>query len=78
MFSKREQRSWIKIECARGRTAWQCHQEACREPALPYRIVARWVKAFNDVCQRLADMRRPDRPNVSEEVYTVAALLDLD
>ena len=51
MFSKQEQRSWIKIECARGRTARQCHQglqEACGESALPYRTVARWVKAFNE------------------------------
>jgi len=51
MFSKREQRSWIKIECARGRTARQCHQglqEACGQSALPYRTVARWVKAFNE------------------------------
>ncbi|PNF42435.1 hypothetical protein B7P43_G09589 [Cryptotermes secundus] len=34
MFLKQEQRSWIKIECARGRTARQCHQglqEACGE-----------------------------------------------
>jgi len=49
MFLKQEQRSWIKIECARGRTARQCHQglqEACGESALPYRTVARWVKAF--------------------------------
>jgi len=51
MFSKQEQRNWIKIECARGRTARQCHQglqEACGQSALPYRIVARWVKAFNE------------------------------
>jgi len=51
MFSKQEQWSWIKIECARGHTARQCHQdlqEACGESALPYRTVARWVKAFNE------------------------------
>jgi len=51
MFSKQEQRSWIKIECARGRTARQSHQglqEACGEFALPYRTVARWVKALNE------------------------------
>ncbi|PNF17990.1 hypothetical protein B7P43_G17351 [Cryptotermes secundus] len=43
MFSKQEQRSWIKIECARGRTARQCCQglqEACGESALPYRTLA--------------------------------------
>ena len=51
MFLKQEQRRWIKIECARGRTARKCHQgfqEACGESALPYRTVARWVKAFNE------------------------------
>jgi len=79
MFSKQEQRSWIKIECARGHTARQCHQglqEACGESALPYRTVARWVKAFNEGRQNVADMRRPG-PSVSEEeVYALTALLD--
>jgi len=82
MFSKQEQRSWIKIECARGRTARQCHQglqEACGESALPYRTVARWVKVFNEGRQNVADMRRPGHPNVSEEeVYALTALLDSD
>ncbi|PNF37767.1 hypothetical protein B7P43_G11315 [Cryptotermes secundus] len=66
----KEQRSWIKIECARGCKARQCHQglqEACRESALPYRTVARCVKAFNEGCQNVADMRQPGRPSVSEE-----------
>ncbi|KAG8225422.1 hypothetical protein J437_LFUL004243 [Ladona fulva] len=78
MFSKQEQRSWIKIECARGRTARQCHQEACGDSALPYRTVARWVKAFNEGQQTVADMHRAGRPSVSEEVHTVAALVDID
>ncbi|PNF16764.1 hypothetical protein B7P43_G00887 [Cryptotermes secundus] len=81
MFSKQEQRSWIKLECARGRTARQCHQglqEACGESALPYRTVARWVKAFNEGRQNVADMRRPGRPSVREEVYALSALLESD
>ncbi|GBN55799.1 hypothetical protein AVEN_199325-1 [Araneus ventricosus] len=77
MFSKQEQRSWIKIECARGRTARQCHrglQEVCGESALLCRTVARWVTAFNKGRQNVTDMRRPGRPSVSEdEVYAVAA-----
>ncbi|GBO21400.1 hypothetical protein AVEN_247757-1 [Araneus ventricosus] len=74
-----EQRSWIMIECARGHTARQRHQEACRKSSLPYRTVARWVKAFNEGRQNVADMRRPGRPSVSEEeVYALAALLDSD
>ncbi|GBM77747.1 hypothetical protein AVEN_18840-1 [Araneus ventricosus] len=70
------------IECARGHTARQHHQglqEACGESALPYRTVARWVKAFNEGWQNVADMRRPGRPSVSEEeVYALATLLDSD
>ncbi|KAG8234140.1 hypothetical protein J437_LFUL007507 [Ladona fulva] len=78
-----EQRSWIKIECARGRTARQCRhqglQEACRDSALPYRTVVRWVKAFNKGRQTVADMHRAGRPSVSEEeVHTVAALVHID
>ena len=79
MFSKQEQRSWMKIECARGRTARQCHQglqEACGESALPYRTVARWVKAFEGR-QNVADMRQPGRPSVSEEeVYVLWTVID--
>ncbi|KAJ4450833.1 hypothetical protein ANN_02264 [Periplaneta americana] len=51
MFTKLEQRSWIKIEVARGRSAQECFQglrEACGDAALPYRTVARWVKAFRE------------------------------
>ncbi|PNF44136.1 hypothetical protein B7P43_G03180 [Cryptotermes secundus] len=65
MFSKQKQRSWIKIECTRGRTARQCHQglqEACGESALPYRTVARWVKVLKEGRQNVADTRRPGRP----------------
>ncbi|KAG8232166.1 hypothetical protein J437_LFUL012238 [Ladona fulva] len=82
MFSKQEQRSWIKIECAKGRTARQCHQglqEVCGDSALPYRTVARWVKAFNKGRQNVADMHRAGPPSVSEEeVHTVATLVDID
>ncbi|GBL87724.1 hypothetical protein AVEN_81339-1 [Araneus ventricosus] len=82
MFSKQKQRSWIKIECLRGRTARQCHQglqEACGEFAVPYRTVERWVKAFNQGRQNVTDMRRPGRHSVSEEeVYAFSALLDSD
>ncbi|PNF24299.1 hypothetical protein B7P43_G11904 [Cryptotermes secundus] len=76
-----EQRSWIQIECARGCTARQCLQglqETCRESALPYRTVARWIRAFNEGRQNVADMRRPGRPSVSEEVHALSALLESD
>ncbi|GBL84277.1 hypothetical protein AVEN_118661-1 [Araneus ventricosus] len=78
MFSKQEQRNWIKIEYARSCTARQCHQGVFKRLAFPYRTVARWVKAFNEGRQNVADMRRAGRPSVSEEVYAVASLLDSD
>ena len=45
---------------------------------MPYKTVARWVKAFNEGCQNVADMRRPGRPRVSEGVYALSALLESD
>jgi hypothetical protein len=39
-------------DCARGRTARQCHQglqEVCGESALPYRTVAWWVEILQAV-----------------------------
>ncbi|PNF35229.1 hypothetical protein B7P43_G06876, partial [Cryptotermes secundus] len=51
-------------------------QEACGESAWPYRTVARWVKAFNEGRQNVADMRRPGHRSVSEEVYALSALLE--
>jgi len=41
--------------------------------------VARWVKAFNEGRQNVADIRRPGRRSVrEEEVYALTALLDSD
>ena len=51
MFTKLEQRSWIKIEVTRGRSTQEYFQglrEACCDAVLPYRTVARWVKAFRE------------------------------
>jgi hypothetical protein len=39
MFTKQEQRSWIKIEVARSRSAQNCYQ-GLRDAALPYHTVA--------------------------------------
>ena len=60
MFTKQEQRSWIKIEVARGRSAQNCYQglrEACGDAALPYRTVARWVKLFREGRDAIQDGR---------------------
>src|ERR1043166_7500036 len=82
MFSKVEQRSWIKIEVARGRTAKECHQglvEAAGSCALPYRTVARWVKAFRLGRQNVTHEPRAGRPCVGQDsVNEVSALLDID
>ena len=51
MFTKLDQRSWIKIEVARGHSTQECFQglrEACDNAALPYCTVAEWVKVFQD------------------------------
>ena len=51
MFTKQDQRSWIKIEVARGRSAQTCFpgmREARGDAALPYRTVALWVKLFRE------------------------------
>ena len=80
MFTKQEQQSWLKIQSACGFTARQCHEglvEACGEMALPYRTVARWVRAFNEGRDRVENMARPGRLSVSEEeVQAVSTLLD--
>ena len=56
MFTKLEQRSWLKLKQA-GAKQWKSYwglDEACGTAALPYRTVARWVQAFR--CRPL----RPD------------------
>ncbi|KAJ4439793.1 hypothetical protein ANN_07921 [Periplaneta americana] len=50
-FTKLEQRSWIKIEVTRGRSAKECFHglhEAYADAALPYRTVEGWVIAFRE------------------------------
>jgi hypothetical protein len=44
MFTKEDQRSWIKTEVARGCSAQTCLQGLRSDAALPYRTVARCVK----------------------------------
>ena len=59
MISKEDQRSWLKIECARGHNSRECYkglQEACGEHALPYHTVARWVKAFKEGQQNVTTL----------------------
>ena len=72
MISKEDQRSWLKIECARGLNARQCYeglQEACGEHALPYCTVARWVKAFKE--------GRPTILHDNARTHAAGAVIDL-
>ena len=82
MFTKQEQRTWLKIQYARGHTERQCLEglvKPCGDAASPYRTVARWVRIFNEGRDNVEQMARPGRPSVSEEdVETVSALLDTD
>ena len=82
MFTKLEQRSWLKIEAGRGKTATECYQglvEVCGTAALPYRTVARWVQAFRAGRQNATDQPRPRRPSATEaQVSSVATLLETD
>ncbi|KAJ9590312.1 hypothetical protein L9F63_027850 [Diploptera punctata] len=56
IYTKQEQRSWLKIQCSRGRTARQCHEglvEAFAETALPYRTVrTHTVNPLSDLYHR--------------------------
>ena len=82
MFTKLEQRSWLKIEAGRGKTARECYRglvAVCGTAALPYRTVARWVKAFRAGRQNVTDQPRPGRPSATEaQVSSVAKLLETD
>ena len=49
MFSKYEQRCFIKFQIERGKNARQSHTvllETCHRETLPYRTVGRWAFAF--------------------------------
>ncbi|KAJ4447549.1 hypothetical protein ANN_09556 [Periplaneta americana] len=79
-FTKLEQRSWIKIEVTRGRSAQECFQglhEAYADAALPYHTVARWVQAFREGRDAIQDNLRTGRPCVEDNtVQLLASLLD--
>ena len=56
MFTKLEQRSWLKLKQAgaKQQKSYRGLEEVCGTAALPYRTVARWVQTFR--CRPL----RPD------------------
>ncbi|GBM14925.1 hypothetical protein AVEN_213269-1 [Araneus ventricosus] len=79
MFTKYDQRSWIKIEVARGKNASEYSyglREAC---ALPYRTVAGWVKAFRAGRNKIADLHRTIGPSIPQyQIDIVRCFLSID
>ena len=72
MFTKLEQRSWIKIEVARRRSTQECFQglgEACGDAALPYRTVSRRVKAVREGRDAVQDNLRTVQPQVEKKQF---------
>ena len=82
MFTKLEQRSWIKIEVAQCRSTQECFQglvEACDDATLAYCTVARWVKAFREGRDAVQDNLHTRWPHVENNtVQLFASLLDAD
>ena len=82
MFIKLDQRPWIKIEVARCRSSQECFQglrEACDVAALPYRTVARWVKASRESRDAVQDNHRTGQHHVEKNtVHLLASLLGAD
>ena len=82
MFTKLEQRSWIKIEVAQGRSSQECFQrllEAYGNAAVPYRTVARCIKAFREGRDAVQGNLRTGRLHVKNNtVQLLASLLDAD
>ena len=82
MFAKLEQRFWIKIEVERYRSTQECFQglhEEYGDATLPYRRVARGVKAFQEDRDTVQDNFRTGRPHVWNNTAQLhASLLDAD
>ena len=82
MFSKYEQRCFIKIQVARGINARQCHTElleACGKETSPCRTVARWANAFRRGMEDVHQKCGAGRPQSSRDyvhVNAVRALLE--
>ncbi|GBN67204.1 hypothetical protein AVEN_223017-1 [Araneus ventricosus] len=82
MFTKGDQLPLNKSEVARGKNASECYyglHEVCGDNVLPYRMVARWVKAFRADRNDLADLHRTGRPSIPQhQIDIVSGLLSID
>ena len=79
MFSKGDQRLWLKIEVVHGKNASECYRgllEACVTNTLPYRTVEQWVKAFRSGRNETADLQRTGQPSIpKKQIYTLSSFL---
>ena len=76
MFSKYEQKVFIKIQMARGKYFLQYYTElleACSGETLPHRTVARWAYAFRGEREGVKKKRGAGRPqSASDDVHVNA------
>lgn len=62
--TSQDQRSYIKIECLRNKTAKEIHnslQEVCGTSVLSYSQVTRWVNEFKNGREHVEDTHRTGR-----------------
>ena len=78
MFTKLDQRSWIKTEvarCSSTKEYFQKLREAYGDAELPYRTVAQWAKAFWEGRDTVKDNLRTGRPHLENNTVQVLAFL---
>lgn len=79
-FPSQEQRSYIKIEVQRKKSAkeiFNALQEACGTYALSYVQVTRWVKEFKDGRDSVKDNHRPGRNVTATDSYSTVQVKKL-
>ena len=75
------ERSRINIKVAGGRSTQECFQElheAYGDAVLPYRTMARWVKAFREGRDAVQDNLRTVRPHSSIPYFSVGSGSPMD
>ena len=81
MFSRHEQRCFIKIQVAIGKKS-QCFkalQETCGRDVLPHRTIARWVETFRQGIEECQHKARTGRPvAATDDLYVQAVRVSLE
>ena len=82
MYTKLEQRSWIKLQVARCPSTHACFQGLCEaygDAGLPYLKVAWWIKAFREGRDAVQDNLRTGRSHVENNtIQLLVSLLNAD